>query len=246
MTFTNSLLRGTTIAASIGLGLTATSAMAQEAQSGDQKSVQEATQQSQADQKVATVNGTEIVTADVRRFVETLPDQMRQAQPPEMLISSAIQQLVVRELILEEARSEDLAEDAEVKKIVEQTSKEAQDDAMIQVWLQRELEDDVTDENVQGAYDALAAASEQELPPLDKVRPQIEQQLRQQAFAEVRASLQKGAEITFFNANGEPLTEEEMSKGQNSDASDNGKAAKSGGSSDKSSDSSDKSSDSYN
>ncbi|MGX9857043.1 hypothetical protein ACR03S_16655 (plasmid) [Limimaricola variabilis] len=230
MTRIRQLLHGTALTAAFGLGLVAVPALAQENQSQDQQSQQgqDASAQAQDNRKVATVNGTDIVTSDLMRFVDMLPDQLRRSQPPEMVISAAIQQLVMRELILEEARSANLAENDRVKQLVEQSTIDAEDDAMIQVWLEQEFEDDITDEAVQGAYDALQATSTQELPPLEQVRPQIEQQLRQQAYADLQTQLQKGADIVFYDASGNAVTPQSGSgQGNGSDA-----AANSGESSD--------------
>ncbi|MGR3633380.1 MAG: SurA N-terminal domain-containing protein [Limimaricola soesokkakensis] len=238
MTPIRQLLHGTALTAAFGLGLVAVPALAQENQS---QQGQDASAQAQDNRKVATVNGTDIVTSDLMRFVDMLPDQLRRSQPPEMVISTAIQQLVMRELILEEARSANLAENDRVKQLVEQSTIDAQDDAMIQVWLEQEFEDDITDEAVQGAYDALQATSTQELPPLEQVRSQIEQQLRQQAYADIQAQLQQGADIVFYDASGNAVTPQSGSgQGSGSDA------ANSGGSSDNSQSSTGASSDSSN
>jgi hypothetical protein len=225
MTRIRQLLHGTALTAAFGLGLVAVPALAQENQSQQD---QNASAQAQDNRKVATVNGTDIVTSDLMRFVDMLPDQLRRSQPPEMVISAAIQQLVMRELILEEARSANLAENDRVKQLVEQSTIDAEDDAMIQVWLEQEFEDDITDEAVQGAYDALQATSTQELPPLEQVRPQIEQQLRQQAYADLQTQLQQGADIVFYDASGNAVTP------QSGSGQDNGSdaAANSGESSD--------------
>jgi len=221
------LLHGTALTAAFGLGLVAVPALAQENQSQQDQNTS-AQAQAQDNRKVATVNGTDIVTGDLMRFVDMLPDQLRRSQPPEMVISAAIQQLVMRELILEEARRANLAENDRVKQLVEQSTIDAEDDAMIQVWLEQEFEDDITDEAVQGAYDALQATSAQELPPLEQVRPQIEQQLRQQAYADLQTQLQQGADIVFYDASGNAVTPQSGSgQGNGSDA-----AANSGESSD--------------
>lgn len=229
MTQISHLLRSTALTAALGLGISAAPALAQKNQSPGQQG-SDSGAQSQGDQRVATVNGTEIVTADLMRFVDMLPDQLRQSQPPEMIISSAVQQLVMRELILEKARDANLDENERVQQLVEQSTIDAEDDAMIQVWLEQEFEDNITDDAVQGAYDALQATSTQELPPLEQVCSQIEQQLRQQAYANIQTQLQQGADIVFYDASGNAVTPQSGSgQGNGSDA-----AANSGGSSDSS------------
>ncbi|WP_147115142.1 hypothetical protein [Tateyamaria sp. syn59] len=89
MTLISRFFRSTALTAAFGLGMTAVPALAQDDQS--QTDGQNATAQARDSQKVATVNGTDIVTGDVMRFVDMLPDQLRRSQPPEMVISSAIQ-----------------------------------------------------------------------------------------------------------------------------------------------------------
>lgn len=219
MTMISNLLRSTALTAAFGVSLSAGPALAQESQS--QPQAQQGTsssQQAQDNRKVATVNGNEIVADDVRQFVDTLPDQLRRSQPPEMILSTAVQQLVMRELILEQARNANLSEDQRVKDLVAQTTQDAQDDAMVQVWLEQKFAEDITDEAVQGAYDALRATSAQELPPLEQVRPQIEQQLRQQAYADLRGELQQGADIVFYDATGNPMDEQSGANESSSDA----------------------------
>ncbi len=155
---------------------------------------------------IASVGETEIRGADILRFLASLPPQMRN-QAPEMLLSLAIQQLVLRAMIIEEARAAGLADDPEVKKLVESEGPEAEDDAMVQTWLTREFENRIGDEDVQAAYDEAKAnaGADQELPPIDQVRPQIEQMLRQQAINTIRQELQQGADITFYDAQGNPV-----------------------------------------
>ncbi|WP_147115145.1 hypothetical protein [Tateyamaria sp. syn59] len=142
----------------------------------------------------------------------------------------------MRELILEEARSANLAENDRVKQLVEQSTIEAEDDAMVQVWLEQQFEDDITDETVQGAYDALAATSAQELPPLEQVRPQIEQQLRQQAYVDLQTELQQDAEIVFYDATGNPMTQQGGSDQTSSSGSGDSTGSEQSGASSTSSD----------
>jgi len=74
---------------------------------------------------------------------------------------------------------------------------------MVQVWLDRELADVVTDEAVQDLYDE--AEGQQDLPPLDEARPQIEQALVQQAIQDIRIDLEQDVEVVFYDESGQPL-----------------------------------------
>ncbi|MFZ3585371.1 hypothetical protein ACOI1H_25120, partial [Loktanella sp. DJP18] len=153
---------------------------------------------------VATVGGAEIRNADLMTFIGTLPPEV-QSMPPEMLVPVALEQLILRELILNEANSQNLGEDPEVQSIVDSTSAAAMDDAMVQVWLSRQMADVVTDEAVQQVYDEAVAAGQQDLPPVEQVRPQIEQFLLQQAMQDVQMQLSEGAEVVFYDPTGQPV-----------------------------------------
>ncbi|MBS1302011.1 hypothetical protein [Loktanella sp. SALINAS62] len=163
-----------------------------------------ASQMISPDQLVASVGETEIIGSDVSEFIESLPPGMRE-QPPEMLISMAVQQIVLRELLLQEAEAQNLGEDPEVESIVAQSDDMTRDDAMVQVYLTREIEDSVTDEAVQQTYDQIAEQTEEDLPPLEDVRLQIEQQLQQQTVEGLRQDLAANVEIVFYGPDGEPM-----------------------------------------
>lgn len=182
----------------------------QQAEAGQQQSQQQAEAEggSQPDVLVATVGDEEIRSSEVMTVIGMLPEPLR-AQQPDMLIPIALDQLILRELILEKARSENLGDDPEVQQLAADEAATAQDDAMVQVWLQREMDQRVTDQQVQQTYDRIASGAEEgaDVPPLETVRPQIEQQLRQQALGEIRASLHEDAQITFYGPEGEPISE---------------------------------------
>ncbi len=182
----------------------------------------------QSEQLIATVGDTEITTADVEAAINSLPPQMRQQMPPETLARMAVDQLVLREVILQEARSENLSEDPEVQRLTEEAQSRSEDDAMVQVYVQRALDGAVTDEAVQETYDRIASQTEQEVPPLDAVRPQIEQQLRQERLGQVRDELVQGVEITYYGPDGQPIeasTQGGASGGSQSGASGSGDGA---------------------
>lgn len=140
---------------------------------------------------VATVGDAESRGSDVMTVIGMLP--------PQMLVPMALQQLIFRELILEQARSQNLADDPEVVALVESSAQTAEDDAMVQVWLEREMATVVTDEAVQQAYSDTQAQGQQDLPPIDALRPQIEQHLRQQAVQDIQARLRQGADIVLYD-----------------------------------------------
>lgn len=154
---------------------------------------------------IATIGDAEIRNSDILRAIGDLPPPLN-AQPPEMLVPMALQQLLLREAIVQEARSQGLGEDPEVRTLVEGATQAAEEDALVQVWLQRELENRVTPEAVDQAYAGLEAmAGDQPLPPLEELRPQLEQSLAQQAFGEIQASLLSNADITVYGPDGQPL-----------------------------------------
>ncbi|SDY89474.1 hypothetical protein [Citreimonas salinaria] len=202
------LLRRTTVGVAMIAALATTPLSAQE--SGSSGSGESQTQSPGAaqmiipDQRVVSVGETEITGADVSEFIESFPPRLRQ-QPPQMLISMAVQNMVLRELLLQEAEAQNLGEDPEVQSIVEQAADVAREDAMVQVYLVRELEKRVTDEAVQQTYDQIAEQTEEELPPLEDVRLQIVQQLQQQAVQGVQQDLASGVEIVFYGPDGEPM-----------------------------------------
>lgn len=159
------------------------------------------------DTLIATVGEERITGADVVATISALPPQLRQ-QPPEMLVPMAVDSLVLRELILGEARAQNLAEDPEVRTLADASAQVAEEDAMVQVYLQRELESRVTDQAVQQTYDALVQSvpeQQGQLPPLEQVRPQIEQQLRQQALQGLRSELQGDVVVVLYGPDGQPM-----------------------------------------
>ena len=152
-----------------------------------------------SDPVVVTVGDAEILNSDVMRAIGMLPPAMRQ-QPADMLLPAAVQQLVLRELILDRAASENLADDPDFATMADQANAEAREDVTVQFWLQREMADAVNAETVNAAYEEIKQSINGEVPPLDVIRPQIEQELRRREMDRIRADLQtKGPEITFAN-----------------------------------------------
>ena len=168
---------------------------------------------------MATVGGAEIRGSDVLTVIGMLPPQL-QSQSPDMLVPIALEQLIMRELSLEKARSQNLAEDPEVVSLVTGSTQAAEKDAMVQVWLDRELAKTVTDEAIQKSYDE-AQQGQKDFPPLEAVRPQIEQHLRRQALEELRTQLREGADIVLYDPTGKPV-EGSSSGSQSSETSSSG------------------------
>lgn len=221
MKIMNSKMRSTAIAALLSLPLATGAAFAQQSQGTDQtqeqpsqsgsgqtSSGQASGSEQASDAVVATVGSTEILSSDVMTFIGTLPPQL-QSQPPQMLLPMALDQLVLRELILEDARSQNLADDPEVIALAGTSAQAAEDDAMVQVWLDREMANVVTDEAVQQAYDEAQAQGQQDLPAIEEVRPQIEQYLRQQEIENIGLRLREGAQIVLFDATGRPIEQQQ-------------------------------------
>lgn len=236
MTFLDRILLTTAAAALLALHVAGPASAQQsdsDAQSGatEQSGAAEQADQTtdeQQDALVATVDEAEIRGSDVMTVIGLLPPELA-AQPQEMLVSMAMEQLILRELILEEARGQNLAEDPEVQSLVEGSMAGAEEDAMVQVWIDREMQGAVTDEAVQQVYSDLQASSQQEVPPLEQIRPQIEQHLRQQNMQEIAMRLQEGADIVFYDASGQPIERPQNAGDQGgSGASGNGDASQEG------------------
>ena len=229
MRMPNSNMRSTAIAAFLSLPLASGAAFAQQSQqtgqtdqsttpsqdtAQQQSSSQSATGSGQAagsqqeDSVVATVGDAEIRGSDVMTVIGMLPPQL-QSQPPQMLVPMALEQLILRELILEEARGQSLADDPEVVALVENSTQTAEEDAMVQVWLDRQMANVVTDEAVQQVYEGAQAQGAQGLPPIEEVRPQIEQHLRQQAMQDIQMRLRQGADVVLYDPTGRPLEQQQ-------------------------------------
>ncbi|MBL3675775.1 hypothetical protein [Paracoccus aerius] len=165
---------------------------------------------------LATIGGVEIRNSDLLTAVGALPPPLT-AHPPEIVASLVLQQLLLREAIVQKARSQNLAQDPEVQSLVSKATQAAEKHALVQVWLQRELESRVTPESVEQAYAALQAVSSNEVPPLEQLRQQLEEGLRRQAFEEIETSLLTGADITFYGPDGKPRSGQQATGDQNAD-----------------------------
>lgn len=176
----------------------------------------------EADPLIVTVGDAEITASDVQTAIQAFPPQLAQQVPPEQLISVAVDQLVLRELILQRAEQENLSEDPEVQQMIEENGERSREDAIVQVYVQRAMDEAISDEAVQGAYDDATSQTEQELPPIDQVRPQIEQQLRQERLSTLRQELiGQGTVITFYDESGEPVEDAGAANGAMSGSTGN-------------------------
>ena len=224
-TFPKASVTGIALAALIGIAPAAAQQSGQGGTSGG-TAQQDAIQQAvPPDTVIATVGGTDIVGADLIAFLDTLPPQMRQ-QPPEMLLSMGAEQLVLRELFLQEARSRNLAEDPRVTAIIEEAGRTLEEDALVAVYLEDQLDARVTEEAVQQTYEQIQS----EVPggealPLEEVRPQIEQQLRQEALLSIREDLTEGADVVFYGAGGVPINEGASGSPKGASGADGGGAS---------------------
>ena len=158
----------------------------------------------QADQLIATVGGDEIRQSDVTATIQTLPPRVQQT-PPQMLLPAVVDQLIMRRLIADEARAEGLESDAEVQELVGASDDAAMEQALVEVWLKREIGERVTDENVQAALDEMKAQN----PDMGDDTPGLTQQVRQalqvQAMTDISEELRSDAEITFYGPDGQPV-----------------------------------------
>lgn len=219
MNMMKSNMRSTAIAAVLTLPLATGTAFAQQSQSTDQSqqsaqsgssgtSGQSMSGDQQPDALVATVGDAEIRGSDVMTVIGMLPPRL-QSQPPEMLVPIALQQLIFRELILEQARAQNLADDPEVVALVEGSAQGAEEDAMVQVWIDRETANAVTEDAVLQVYGTLQPQGDQPVPQIEELRPQIEQHLRQQAMQEIQTRLQQDADIILYDPSGQPVAEDQ-------------------------------------
>ena len=74
------------------------------------------------------------------------------------------------------------------------------------LWLEQELGKTVTDEKIQEMYDTVKQQMGDQAPPMETLRPQIEQELRQQAFLDLSKDLQANATITLYGPDGQEVT----------------------------------------
>ena len=178
---------------------------------------------------VVSVGDTDITAGQIRDMLSSMPPQV-QTQPMELLVPLAVEELVMRELVLQKARSEGFDESPQVQEMANGgDSENALENATIRAYLAERMRGAVTDETVQAAYDEAAANTGQEVPPLEEVRPQIEQQLRQRRLIEIRDELKNDIDVVYYGPDGEPrkegasgMTMEGMGDGASSNGNSSG------------------------
>ena len=178
-------------------------------QSGDQQSSGQQAgsgDQSGEDRLIAKVNDIEIRQSDVVNAIENLPPQAQQ-MPQQMLVPIVVDQLLTRELILEQGQTENLQADPAVVTIIERQTQALEDQAVVNVWIERELAERITDERVQAAYERFKSANPDSTVTMEDARPQLEQALRQEVMKELAAELREDAAIVFYDASGNPVPE---------------------------------------
>lgn len=101
---------------------------------------------------VALVNGHEIKRSDVFEFIESLPDQVRQ-MPIQTLFPLALEQVVNNYVINNKADSAQLEADPEVEQLIQ----EAKNQIVRNVFVDRQIEDAISEEKIKATYDKLVA-----------------------------------------------------------------------------------------
>lgn len=112
------------------------------------------------DPVVATVNGVEIRRSEVMAEIENLPPQYRQV-PPAVLIPAIAEQMAAGVLIREAAYEAGLDETEEVQQRLAQ----AEERILQEVWLERRIQERMTEGAMEDAYQAYL----EENPPAEEV-----------------------------------------------------------------------------
>ena len=99
------------------------------------------------DPVVARVNGRDEHLSDLENLAQNLPEQLRN-MPPNMLYPILIDQIIDRDLLVQEARKENLQKDPAVKREME----DAADMALQNALINRAVAPAITDQALQAAY----------------------------------------------------------------------------------------------
>ena len=138
------------------------------------------------DAVVATVNGREIRESDIQLIHAALPAQYKQV-PFEMLKSQLVTQAVNMALVQEAAKSEGMAESAEVKKKLSLAS----DQIMQEVFLQQKIDAALTDAAIQAEYEKITADFE----PAQEIRARHILLEKEEEARDVVAKLDEGGDF---------------------------------------------------
>lgn len=101
-----------------------------------------------ADKVVATVNGQQITQTDVDTFYAASPAKA-QGLPKDVIQPAIIDQLISMKLIDEKVAASNIAENADVKKRVE----EARTEILRDVWLEQQVNKQLTDDKIKAEYE---------------------------------------------------------------------------------------------
>jgi peptidyl-prolyl cis-trans isomerase C len=147
--------------------------------------------QENGDPVVARVNGEEIYRSEAMQAIANLPEQYQQV-PAEVLLPAIAEQLAIGRLIQERAEEAGLPEDETVQERLEQ----ARMSILQEVWLQRRVEERMTDEAVQQAYDAFLEAN----PPGEEVKARHILVETEEEAGQIIQQLDEGADFSELAA----------------------------------------------
>lgn len=142
-------------------------------------------QESQDDPVVATVNGEEIRDSEVMESARQLPPEYQ--QQVDQFYPRLVDRMVDMELVSQAAREADLADDPEVERRLE----EMRIQMMRDVYLERKVEEYVTEERLRAAYDKYV----EENPPKQEIRARHILVEEREKAEELIAELDEGAEF---------------------------------------------------
>ncbi len=109
------------------------------------------------DNVVARVNGEEVRQSDILSMLQQLPEEVRN-MPQGQLFKLLLERAVDRILVIDAARKSGLAEDPQIRARV----KAAEDDVLWAVFLERQVQDGLTEKRVRKAYDRISAEAAEE------------------------------------------------------------------------------------
>jgi peptidyl-prolyl cis-trans isomerase C len=139
-----------------------------------------------ADEVVARVNGEEITRSEVVQVIETLPEQYRQV-PTDVLIPAIAEQMAIGREIERRAEEAGLADEPEVRQRLEQ----ARMNILQEVWLDRRIDERITEDAIRQAYEAFLEAN----PPAEEVKARHILLENEEEADAVIAELEAGAEF---------------------------------------------------
>ena len=102
------------------------------------------------DPVVAVVNGTQIKRSDLEAAQQSLPDQYRQ-MPLDMLYDPLLDRVIDSQLLLAEAKEQNIAENPEVQAEIER----ARDNVLRDSLVQQAIDEGSTKERLDAAYNAM-------------------------------------------------------------------------------------------